>query len=232
MVPVNVCPKEINLEAGTANELMNEIVRNEMLQSGRREGIARRRREMEERASVASDLRRAVSGVSSGQLSSSNRITSGYLASIEHYQLDATVHETIKERFDQAERDKARKAEKAKTKSAASTAKLAVVREKIRQKAVLDLKDLTTLVVAKKQPGDSAVKKGRDLVLRQAHNRVTRDESDPELIEFWQQLNLTIPEEEAAGGREQGEMAGLGTTMAVADDEDDEDQEPSPSMEV
>jgi hypothetical protein len=117
-IPVPAVPI-LNLEVGVAGKMTDKLLTDELRKVGRKDKLRREREDTDEQHDLAQ------------QIKSLARVTSGGLASLNHYCLDTNVHQAVRERVIAGEeKDKERDSNRA------AAAGVAYVRKQLAEVAV------------------------------------------------------------------------------------------------
>mmetsp|Transcript_40755 Transcript_40755/g.60396 ORF Transcript_40755/g.60396 Transcript_40755/m.60396 type:complete len:244 (-) Transcript_40755:82-813(-) len=138
----------LNVSTGIASDKMDEFVKAEMRDEGRRQKIQEKHEGRVEQQSIAEKLRMAV------------RVTSGQIAGMGHYHLDGNVHDEVKRRATNNEEERIRTEQNRRARDEARVDRYNAAKEKIERVGIDELKsdDLKALVQGLKKDGDSPMK--------------------------------------------------------------------------
>lgn len=155
----------LNMETGLAGKITDKLLANELKKDGRKDKLRRERQEKDDQFSLAKKIRNAT------------RITSGGLASLNHYSLDTDVLQAVQANYTAAaEKETERKTNRAAA-SALAEKKRHKAEEAVRAGGKLSVDTLRVLIQSRKQRDDSPMKSTREELELQWNRRLLREQN-------------------------------------------------------
>jgi hypothetical protein len=161
----------LNLSRGAAGTMTDKLLMDELRKAGRKEKLRKEREDTDEQHDIL------------GRLKNLSRVTSGGLASLEHYSLDTNVHQVVKERaITGEEQDKERDINRAVAAVAADMRKQAA-EEALQGGGKLTMDNLRALILSRKRRDDSPMKTTRAELELQWSRRHLREQAPDQVGE-------------------------------------------------